>query len=79
MQTVGYREFLKALRELQRHATHGICVYEMNLPEQPIKLGINWPGIGTVPPEEAASFANNILELSRLINDFIYNGYMVDY
>lgn len=79
MQKVKYREFIKAMRELQSHVAHGICVYEMNLPEQPVKLGINWPAIGTVSPEEAASFANNILEVSRLISEFIYNGYEVEY
>jgi len=55
---VNYRVFWQALNTLRRSCcANGIEINLLSSDEEPVKLGINWPGIGTVPPEQAEEFA----------------------
>ena len=65
MKTVDYREYNRALKELRAELqvqTGGLNVElcEMNGCEQPVQLGVNWAGIGTVSVDKAKDFATAI-------------------
>lgn len=84
MKTVDYREYLKALKALRtelRIQTGGchVEVFELNTDEQPVQLGVNWSSIGTVDTDSAKDFAAAIANAASLVEDFEYNGYMVEY
>ena len=51
----------------------------MNGCEQPVQLGVNWAGIGTVSIDKAKDFATAISNAAGLAEGFIYAGYMVEY
>lgn len=84
MKTVNYRKYLKALKALRaelRIQTGGcdVEVFELNTDEQPVQLGINWHSIGTVDIDSAKNFAAAIANAVSLVEDFEYNGYMLEY
>lgn len=84
MKTVTYPEYNKAMRDLRiklRSQNNGnnIEIHEMNSDGEPVKLGINWPSIGTVDTASAKDFALAIAKAAALIENFTYNGYVVEY
>ena len=71
MKTVDYREYNRALKELRAELqvqTGGLNVElcEMNGCEQPVQLGVNWAGIGTVSIDKAKDFATAISNAAGL-------------
>ena len=82
MKTVSYRVFAQALAKLQREIgkDRRIQIYEMDLfPGEPIRLGVNWSAIGTVPADEAREFARQLLAAATAAENFEYNGYTINY
>ena len=56
---VFFEDFLAALRKVQdENRIHGnVEVFELRpSPDGAVHLGVSWPSIGTVPPEEAKKF-----------------------
>ena len=58
-----------------------ITVYDMgsNFGNEPIRLGVNWSAIGTVPASEAVDFAQRLMDAAKAAEGFEYNGYVVTY
>ena len=84
MKTVNYREYRKALNELRTElrVQAGEChveLFEMNTDCQPVQLGINWAGIGTVNTDAARDFAAAIATAAARAESFISNGSRVEY
>lgn len=58
---VFFEDFLTALRKVQdENRIHGV----------------SWPSIGTVPPEEAKKFAEEVARAAAAAAAFPYNGYV---
>lgn len=60
---VFFEDFLAALRKVQdENRIHGnVEVFELRpSPDGAVHLGVSWPSIGTVPPEEAKKFAEEV-------------------
>ena len=60
---VFFEDFLTALRKVQdENRIHGnVEVFELRpSPDGAVHLGVSWPSIGTVPPEEAKKFAEEV-------------------
>lgn len=79
---VFFEDFLAALRKVQdENRIHGnVEVFELRpSPDGAVHLGVCWPSIGTVPPEEAAKFAEEITRAAAAAAAFPYNGYVIDY
>lgn len=69
---VFFEDFLAALRKVQdENRIHGnVEVFELRpSPDGAVHLGVSWPSIGTVPPEEVARAA-------AAAAAFPYNGYV---
>ena len=91
MKTVKYRDYQAALTALKNQFEEdGINIYDMvRTPEDPIRLGVNWAACGTVLPKDAAKFGDRLLDAAkfgdRLLDaamaaeEFLYNGYVIDY
>ena len=47
--------------------------------EDPIRLGVNWAACGTVLPKDAAKFGDRLLDAAMAAEEFLYNGYVIDY
>lgn len=81
--TVSYRTYSLALSKLQAELDldRTITVYDMgsNFGNEPIRLGVNWSAIGTVPASEAVDFAQRLLDAAKAAEGFEYNGYVVTY
>lgn len=45
-------------------------------PDGAVHLGVSWPSIGTVPPEEAKKFAEEVTRAAAAAAAFPYNGYV---
>lgn len=45
--------------------------------KEPVKLGVQWHAIGTVSASETVEFAQKLIEVSKLVESFKYNGYIV--
>lgn len=75
-----YREALEAL-QAQFSADDGIQIHDCNFcqPGVPVKMGVQWASFGTKSPAEAAEYANRILDAAMAAENFVYNGYVVDY
>ena len=72
---VFFEDFLAALRKVQdENRIHGnVEVFELRpSPDGAVHLGVSWPSIGTVPPEEAKKFAEEVARAAA----FPYNGYV---
>lgn len=77
---VSYKEYDKALREAQKNVGDQVDLYEMGVSfERPVCIGVNWSAIGTVTPDEALAFAEDIAKAAKLAQEFPYNGYMIEY
>ena len=55
--------------------------YDFNMllrpsPDGAVHLGVSWPSIGTVPPEEAKKFAEEVARAAAAAAAFPYNGYV---
>lgn len=77
--TVFFGEFHAALREVQdKYRAQGNVVISIlrSTPDGTIQLGVNWPSVGTVPPEEAKKFAKEITRAAAAAAAFPYNGYV---
>lgn len=77
--TVFFGEFHAALREVQdKYRVQGNVVISIlrSTPDGTIQLGVNWPSVGTVPPEEAKKFAKEITRAAAAAAAFPYNGYV---
>ena len=81
--TVSYRTYSLALSKLQAELDldRTITVYDMgsNFGNEPIRLGVNWSAIGTVPASEAVDFAQRLMDAVKAAEGFEYNGYVVTY
>ena len=42
-------------------------------------MGVQWASLGIKSPEEAAEYADRILDAAMAAEHFVYNGYVVDY
>lgn len=77
--TVFFEDFLAALRKVQdENRIHGnVEIFELRpSPDGAVHLGVNWPSIGTVPPEEAKKFAEEVARAAAAAAAFPYNGYV---
>lgn len=72
-----YRDYAKALRELPKFG--GMEIHQLSGDDDPIKLGVNWAAVGTVPAEQAMQFAERIIAAAELVDKFPYNGYIQDF
>ena len=76
---VFFEDFLAALRKVQdENRIHGnVEVFELRpSPDGAVHLGVSWPSIGTVPPEEAKKFAEEVARAAAAAAAFPYNGYV---
>ena len=73
---VFFEDFLAALRKVQdENRIHGnVEVFELRpSPDGAVHLGVSWPSIGTVPPEEAKKFAEEVvIQLKRDIREYVH-------
>lgn len=86
MKTVIYRYYRQEFNRLQNRVD-ALCVSlgfhvqvcEINHPTDPVRLGVNWSSIGTVPADQAAACGAAIAKAAELADNFVYNGYMLEY
>lgn len=83
MKTVNWKVYGEALDALQAQfsAEDGIRIHNCNFGRQdaPVRLGVQWGSLGIKSPAEAAEYANRILDAAMAAENFVYNGYVVDY
>lgn len=83
MKTVNWKVYNEALGALQAQFTEWDCIriFNTNFARQgtPVKLGVQWGSLGIKSPAEAAEYANRILDVAMAAENFVYNGYVVDY
>lgn len=83
MKKVNWKVYGEALDALQAQfsAEDGIQIHNCNFARQgtPVKMGVQWASLGTKSPEEAAEYADRILDAAMAAEHFVYNGYVVDY
>ena len=80
MKTVSYRVYCQALSKLREKlgGDRRIEVYDMGgCFNEPVRLGVNWGAIGTVPAAEAREFARRLMEAADAAEKFEYNGYVI--
>lgn len=76
MKTVNYREYKQ---ELARCNEQLRLVKLIDLDDEQVQIGINWPAIGAVPTEQAQEFAAELNEACEMAEDFKYNGCSITY
>jgi len=80
MKKVNYQVFWQALKTLRRnYCAKGIEISLLSSDEEPVKLGVNWPSIGTVPPEQAEEFAKQMLRTAEAVKSFAYSDYLIEF
>ena len=83
MKKVNVRVYGAALDALQAQFSEdgGIQIHNCNFAQQgaPIRLGVQWATLGLKSPEEAAEYASRVLDAAMAAENFVYNGYVVDY
>lgn len=83
MKTVNWKVYNEALGALQAQFAKwdGIRIFDRNFAQQgaPVRLGVQWASLGLKSPEEAAEYANRVLDAAMAAENFVYNGYVVDY
>ena len=84
MKKVNVKVYGAALEALQAQFSReddGIQIHNCNFARQgtPVKMGVQWASFGTKSPAEAAEYANRILDAAMAAENFVYNGYVVDY
>lgn len=79
--TVDFYDYQNAVQELYNNIPDkcGIDFYNKSFGREPIQMGINWSAIGTVTPEKAEVFKNNLEKAIELAKNFKYNGYTIIY
>lgn len=81
MKKVNWKVYGEALDALQAQfsAEDGIQIHNCNFARQgtPVKMGVQWASLGTKTPEEAAEYADRILDAAMAAEHFVYNGYVV--
>ncbi len=86
---VGKRAFYeaeKALKDSIEQAAKDLKVdkgrveiYDFGCGLTAMKMGVNWSAIGTTSPEGTRAYAELLIRAAELAENFIYNGYVVDY
>lgn len=83
MKKVNWKVYGEALDALQAQfsAEDGIQIHNCNFARRgtPVKMGVQWASLGTKSPAEAAEYANRVLDAAMAAENFVYNGYVVDY
>lgn len=83
MKKVNWKVYNEALGALQAQFAKwdGIRIFNTNFGRQdaPVRLGVQWASLGLKSPAEAAEYANRILDAAMAAENFVYNGYVVDY
>lgn len=83
MKKVNWKVYNEALGALQAQFTawDGLRIFNLNFAQQgaPVRLGVQWASFGLKSPEEAAEYADRILDAAMAAEHFAYNGYVVDY
>ena len=83
MKKGNWKVYNEALGALQAQFTKwdGIRIFDRNFAQQgaPVRLGVQWASLGLKSPEEAAKYANRVLDAAMAAENFVYNGYVVDY
>ena len=83
MKKVNWKVYNEALGALQAQFTawDGLRIFNRNFAQQgaPVRLGVQWASLGLKSPEEAAEYADRILDAAMAAELFAYNGYVVDY
>lgn len=83
MKKVNWKVYNEALGAIQAQFTKwdGIRIFDRNFAQQgaPVRLGVQWASLGLKSPEEAAEYADRILDAAMAAEHFAYNGYVVDY
>ncbi len=76
-----YNDELEALQAQFSNEDDGIQIFNRNSlwSDAPVSLGVQWASFGTKSPAEAAEYANRILDAAMAAENFVYNGYVVDY
>ena len=78
--TVSYRVYCQALSTLREKlgGDRRIEVYDMGgCFNEPVRLGVNWGALGTVPAAEAREFARQLTKAADAAETFEYNGYVI--
>lgn len=83
MKKVNWKVYNEALGAIQARFTAWDCIriFDRNFAQQgaPVRLGVQWGSLGLKSPEEAAEYANRVLDAAMAAESFVYNGYVVDY
>ena len=81
MKKVNWKVYNEAMTALKNQFEEdGINIYDMaGTPEDPIRLGVNWAARGTVLPKDAAKFGDRLLDAAMAAEEFLYNGYVINY
>lgn len=83
MKKVNWKVYNEAMAALTKQFTawDGIRIHNCNFsrPDLPVRLVVQWASLGTKSPAEAAEYANRILDAAMAAENFVYNGYVVDY
>ena len=83
MKKVNWKVYNEALGALQAQFTEwdGIRIHNCNFarPDLPVRLEVQWGSLGSKSPAVAAEYANRILDAAMAAENFVYNGYVVDY
>ncbi len=83
MRKVNQQVYLEAMAALTNRFSelNGARIYNINFaqPDAPVRLGVMWQAHDLTGPAEAAEFANRILDAAMAAENFVYNGYVVDY
>ena len=76
-----YNDELEALQEQFSKEDDCIQIFNRNSlwSDAPVSLGVQWASFGPKSPAEAAEYANRILDAAMAAENFVYNGYVVDY
>jgi len=79
MKTVTHYDLYEAINEMN-HRYKGVQFYNMaGILERTVQLGVNWGAIGTVAPEKAEAFAEELKAAAQEAKTFKYNGYTIVY
>lgn len=78
MKTVNYFDYLDALDSLRAGIDQRIDIFNMRT-DNIIQLGVNFSTLGTIKPEKAIDYAQEIQRAAKLVADFPLNGYQITY
>lgn len=78
MKTVNYFDYQDSLDAVNAGLADGIQIQNLSF-DDTIQMGVNFSALGTVKPEDAAAYANEIQRATKLAADFPLNGYQIVY